>query len=185
MKYMEQNTAIINQNEIISRIYTIRGQKVMLDRDLAELYMVETRQLTRQVRRNIDRFPLDFAFILTKEEDENLKSQIGTSSWGGVRRLPFAFTEYGIIMLSSVLNSKKAVQVNIQIMRTFIRLKKVLNSNELIYQRLEKIERKIVEHDLSIDRVFEAIELMLDQPKKRVKDIGFINPEKKPQFLAK
>jgi hypothetical protein len=115
-------------------------------------------------------------FQLTKEETENWKSQIVTSNSlkMGLRKLPFAFNQEGVAMLSSVLNSKKAIQVNIQIMRTFIRLKKHLHSNELVQKRLEKIEKKLVMQDLSFERVFEAIELMLDQPKKRLKNIGFL-----------
>lgn len=175
---MIDETIIIPHENIVRKIYMIRNYRVMLDRDLAELYGIETKQLTRQVRRNINRFPSDFAFMLTKEEQNNLKCQFGTSSWGGIRKLPFAFTEHGILMLSSVLNSPKAIEVNIQIMRTFIRLKKYLNSNELIQQRLEKIEKKLIQHDLSFDRVFEAIDLMLSQPKKKIKDIGFIKSGK-------
>jgi len=175
---MADETMIIPHENIARRIYIIRNLQVMLDKDLAELYGVETKRLNEQVKRNINRFPSDFMFQLNQEEFNNLKSQFATSSWGGVRKLPFAFTEHGILMLSSILNSPKAIQVNIQIMRTFIRLKKYLNSNELIQQRLEKIEKKLIQHDLSFDRVFEAIDLMLTQPRKKIKDIGFIKPEK-------
>jgi len=115
---------VIAQDEIISRIYTIRGQKVMLDRNLAELYEVDTRVLNQAVKRNLERFPREFMFQLNEEEFKDLKSQIVTSSWGGIRKLPFVFTEHGILMLSSVLNSKKAIQVNIQIKNGFIKEEK-------------------------------------------------------------
>ena len=106
----------VTEEKILNKIYYIRDHKVMLDEDLAELYAVETKQLKRQVRRNIDRFPEDFMFELTKDELENLRSQIGTSSWGGARYMPMAFTEQGVAMLSSVLSSARAIKVNIQIM---------------------------------------------------------------------
>src|SRR5665811_240024 len=115
----ENNIIAIPEEVIMSKIYLIRGQKVMLDSDLAELYGVETRRLNEQVKRNIDRFPEDFMFQLMEPEFENLKSQIATSSWGGRRKLPFAFTEHGVLMLSSVLNSNLAIKVNIQIMRIY------------------------------------------------------------------
>ena len=115
------NSEILIPQEIIqNKILLIRGKKVMLGRALAELYEVETKYLTRQVRRNKDRFPEEFLLVLTRQEVTNLKRQFGTSSWGGTRKPPFAFTEHGILMLSSVLNSKRAIQVNLQIMKTFI-----------------------------------------------------------------
>ena len=104
--------SLVAEQKILNRIYAIRGEKVMLDQDLAEMYGVETKQLKRQVKRNMDRFPKDFMFELTKKEFENLRSQIGTSSWGGSRYLPIAFTEHGVLMLSSVLSSSTAIQVN-------------------------------------------------------------------------
>ncbi len=119
----------ISVEVIATKILLIRGKRVMLDRDLAELYEVDTGQLTRQVKRNIDRFPEDFMFQLTKEEFQTLMCQIGISSWGGTRKLSYAFTEQGIAMLSGVLHSKRAVQVNIQIMRAFIQLKRLLLTN--------------------------------------------------------
>ncbi|MFH1440752.1 MAG: ORF6N domain-containing protein [Candidatus Omnitrophota bacterium] len=115
---------LIPAEVIAAKILIIRGKRVILDRDLAKLYEVDTSQLTRQVKRNIDRFPEDFMFQLTKEEVKNLMCQFGISSWGGTRKLPYAFTEQGIAMLSGVLYSKRAIQVNIQIMRAFIQLKK-------------------------------------------------------------
>jgi len=113
----------ISVEVIATKIFLIRGKRVMLDRDLARLYEVDTSQLTRQVRRNIERFPEDFMFQLTKDELQNLMCQFGTSSWGGTRKLPYAFTEQGVAMLSGILHSKRAISVNIQVMRAFIQLK--------------------------------------------------------------
>jgi phage regulator Rha-like protein len=126
---------------IISKIHLIRGMKVMLDADLAELYGVETKQLKRAVRRNIDRFPSDFMFDLTRDEFTNLRSHIGTSSWGGERYVPMSFTEQGVAMLSSVLNSKRAIQVNIQIIRTFTKLRHALLDNENLRKELEELKQ--------------------------------------------
>ncbi|MFD2910151.1 ORF6N domain-containing protein [Flavobacterium ardleyense] len=129
--------------EIIhNKIHVIRDQKVMLDFDLAALYEIETRVLKQAVRRNIERFPEDFMFILTKEEHANLRSQIVTSSYGGTRYAPFAFTEQGVAMLSSVLNSKKAIEVNIAIMRTFVVLRNSILSLEEISKRISEVEKK-------------------------------------------
>jgi len=155
---------------IESKILLIKGQKVMLDRDLAELYGVETGQLTRQVRRNIDRFPVDFMFQLTKKEFANLKCHFGTSSWGGTRKLPYAFTEQGVAMLSSVLNSKMAILVNIQIMRTFTKLRLMLASNEDLRRKIEGMERK---YDANFKIVFDAIRSLMTPPTKEQRKIGF------------
>ena len=114
---------LVAEQKILNRIYAIRGEKVMLDQDLAEMYGAETKQLKRQVKRNKDRFPKDFMFELTKKEYENLGSQIGTSRWGGTRYMPMAFTEQGVAMLSSVLNSKTAIEVNIRIIRVFTKIR--------------------------------------------------------------
>jgi ORF6N domain len=123
------------------RIYLIRGQKVMLSPDLAELYQVETRALVQAVKRNIDRFPEDFMFQLSDEEYTDLKSQIVISSWGGARRAtPYAFTELGVAMLSSVLNSKRAIQMNIIIMRAFVRMRELLATHKDLAQKIEKLE---------------------------------------------
>lgn len=130
---------IIPQEIIQSKIFFIRGKKVILDKDLAELYGVKTEQLTRQVRRNMDRFPEDFLLQLSDEEFKNLIRHFGRSSWGGTRKLPFAFTEHGILMLSSVLNSKRAVQVNIQIMRTFTRLREMLAGHVELRRKIEEM----------------------------------------------
>ena len=157
---------------IEGKILLVRGQKMMLDRDLAELYGVETGQLTRQVRRNIDRFPADFMLQLTKEEFTNLKCHFGISSWGGTRKLPYAFTEQGVAMLSSVLRSKQAILVNIQIMRAFTKLRQMLATNEEFRRKMEDVGRKIEEHDIKFEIVFEAIEKLISPPAKEIK-IGF------------
>jgi hypothetical protein len=135
---------IVPDEILMNKIYYIRGYKVMLDEDLAELYEVETKQLKRQVRRNIDRFPEeDFMFELTKDEFENLRSQNGTSSWGGARYMPMAFTEQGVAMLSSVLNSERAIKVNIQIIRIFTRMREMLLTHKDILLKLEQLESKV------------------------------------------
>jgi hypothetical protein len=159
-------------------MFLIRGQKVMLSMHLAELYEVESRVLVQAVKRNIERFPEDFMFQLNPEEFANLKSQIVTSSWGGVRRAaPYAFTEQGASMLSSVLHSDRAIQVNIEIMRAFVRLRQMLASNAELSRKLVILEKK---YDIQFKAVFDAIrELMtpLEPKKKRV--IGFALWEKK------
>ena len=156
---------------ITTKILLIRGKRVMLDRDLAKLYEVETSQLTRQVRRNIDRFPEDFMFQLTKEELQSLMCQFGTSSWGGTRKLPYAFTEQGVAMLSGVLHSKRAIQVNIQIMRAFIQLKRLLLTNADLRRKIEEIEKK---YDKQFAIVFQAIKQLLEPtPAKEKPPIGF------------
>jgi phage regulator Rha-like protein len=151
------------------RILAIRGQKVMLSTDLAELYEVEPKVLMQSVKRNIERFPSDFMFQLTREEQAILKSQFVTSSWGGARRAaPYAFTEQGVAMLSSVLRSPRAVQVNIAIMRAFVKLREILASHEQLARRLEEMESR---YDAQFRAVFEAIsELMApdDEPQRRI-----------------
>ena len=145
----------------------------MLDKDLAVLYKVETRQLTRQVRRNIDRFPEDFMFQLTQEEFNNLKCHFGTSSWGGTRKLPYAFTENGVAMLSSVLISKTAVGVNIQIMRTFTKIREFLLTHRELAQKLSQLERKYERHDEQIHTIFDQIREFMTFKEKPKKRIGF------------
>jgi len=149
-------TGLIPQETIESKILPIRGKKVMLDKDLAELYGVETRQLTRQVRRNIARFPDDFAFPLTRKELMDLKCQFGTSSWGGTRKLPYAFTDYGILMLSSVLNSERAIQANIAIMRVFVKLKQIMPIHKELLHKMKDLEKKVEQHDEDISTIFDA-----------------------------
>ncbi len=160
---------------IESKIYYIRNQKVMLDSDLAKLYEVDTKRLNESVKRNIDRFPENFMFQLTDEEHEVLRSQIATSKEGkgGRRYNPYAFTEYGIVMLSSVLNSKRAVAVNIQVVDTFVRLRKALAIHEELASKIETLEARYDEHDEQIQLVFQAIKQLIEAPEKPQKQIGF------------
>lgn len=153
-------------------MFVIRGQKVMLSMHLAELYEVETRVLVQAVKRNIGRFPEDFMFQLNPEEFANLKSQIVISSWGGARRAaPYAFTEQGVSMLSSVLRSDRAIQVNIEIMRTFVRLRQMLASNAELSRKLASLEKK---YDIQFKAVFDAIrELMAPIESGKKRPIGF------------
>ena len=161
---------MIPQQVIESKIFLIRGRKVMLDKDLAALYGVETKALNRAFKRNIDRFPEDFAFQLTKDEFENLRFHFGASSWGGQRYLPHAFTENGVAMLSSVLNSKSAIQVNIQIMRTFTKLREMLLTHKELQRKIEEMEKKY-DHQFKI--VFDAIKQLLTPQVKLHRKIGF------------
>ena len=162
---------------IINKIYLIRGQKVMLDRDLAELYQVETRRLNEQVRRNLSRFPHDFMFELTKEELENWMSQIATSNSikMGLRKPPLCFTEQGVAMLSSVLNSERAIQMNIQIIRIFTKMKEMALTHKDMLLKIEKLETETGKNSINIQTIFKALKQLLQEPKieeKRTK-IGF------------
>jgi len=157
--------------KITGKIYLIRGHNVMLDQDLAELYGVETGQLKRAVRRNINRFPGDFMFELSKSEVDNLRCQFGTSKRGGTRYAPFAFTEQGVAMLSSVLNSDRAISVNIQIMRTFSRLRNMLVTHDGLKRKIETMEKK---YDEQFRIVFEAITQLIEEDEKPKKKIGYI-----------
>ena len=170
------------ENKVESLIRVIRGQQVMLDRDLAELYGVETKRLNEQVKRNIERFPEDFMFQLTSNEFDNLKSQFATSSWGGVRKLPYAFTEQGVAMLSGVLKSSTAVEANIRIMRAFVSMRHFMVNNAAIFQRLEtiefnqlvsnKVQAKILAHqevqDHRIDEIFRRLDEGMYKPKQGI-----------------
>jgi hypothetical protein len=168
----KEKSIVLSDETIQDKIFLIRGVKVMFDRDLAKLYAVETEQITRQVRRNIDRFPEDFLLQLTKEEFENLIHHFGGSSWGGTRKPPLAFTEHGILMLSSVLNSKRAIQVNIQIMRTFTKLRKLMTEHWDLRKKIEEMEKK---YDRRFSVVFQTIKRLIESPRKPKKQIGF-NP---------
>ena len=148
---------IIPEETITEKIFLIRGQKVMIDRDLAELYDVETRILNQAVRRNRNRFPDDFMFQLTAKEYKNLRSQFVISSWGGSRYLPMVFTEQGVAMLSSVLNSNRAIMVNIKIIRVFTKLRGILESHRDILLRIEQLQGKDTEHDEKIILIFEIL----------------------------
>ena len=162
--------------EIIEKkIYIIRNQRVMLSSDLAELYCVETRALNQAVKRNIERFPEDFMFQLDDNEFKNLKSQIVTSSWGGMRRAnPYAFTEQGIAMLSSVLKSDRAIKVNIEIMRTFVKIRKMISQHKDLADKLTQLEIKTEKHDKDIKAIIDAIRQLMTPPEKTKRKIGFI-----------
>ena len=174
---MTDKALIASVEQIESQIFLIRGQRVMLDADLAELYEVETRRLNEQVRRNSERFPEDFIFQLTAEEFANLKSQFATSSWGGRRKLPFVFTEHGAIMAASVLNSKRAIEASVQVVRAFVQLRQMLASNVELSRKLVALEKK---YDIKFRAVFEAIhQLMTPSDPKKKRPIGFAPWEKK------
>ncbi|HEX9741616.1 MAG TPA: ORF6N domain-containing protein [Nitrospiraceae bacterium] len=151
-------------------ILLVRGHKVILDKDLAAMYGVSTRDLNKAVTRNLDRFPGDFMFQLTRPEFTSLKFQFGTSSWGGTRKLPRAFTEQGVAMLSSVLRSKRAVQVNIMIMRAFVRLREMIASHKDLARRLAELEKK---YDSQFKVVFDAIRQLMEPAKPKPRRIGF------------
>ena len=174
---MDSKKSVVPVELIENKIYLIRGQKIMLSPHLAELYQVETRVLIQAVKRNKERFPEDFMFQLTEGEFANLKSQIVISSWGGVRRAnPYAFTEQGVAMLSSILRSKRAVRVNIEIMRAFVKLRRILASHTLLARKLYNLEKK---YDKQFAVVFEAIRQLMELPPEEPKrKIGFLAKEK-------
>jgi len=161
---------MIPSERIISRIFLIRGRKVMIDQDLAELYVVETKALNLAVKRNLARFPSDFMFQLSEKEFKNLRSQIETSRWGGRRYVPYAFTEQGVAMLSSILNSDRAIQVNIQVIRTFTKLRELLATNKELRVKIENMEKK---YDAELRQVFDVLKQLLIQESKPKGQIGF------------
>ena len=174
--------SILPDEVVITKIFNLRDQKVMLDFDLAELYGIETKVLKQSVKRNINRFPKDFMFILTSEEYENLRSQIVTSSWGGTRYLPMAFTEHGVLMLSSVLKSARAIDMNIQIVRIFNKMKEMLLTHKDILLKLEKIEYNLLSHDEDISVLYNYLKELLKTEEIKTtqfgrKNIGYKNYE--------
>ena len=180
---MANKRNLTSKDKIERLIFLVRGQKIMLSTHLAELYGVEARVLVQAVKRNIERFPEDFMFQLNDEEFENLKSQFVISSWGGIRRAkPYAFTEQGVAMLSSVLRSKQAVQVNIEIMRSFVKLREMLATHKDLDRKLTELERK---YDDQFKVVFEAIRQLMAPPDKKVKKIGFTVKEKQKAYAKK
>lgn len=160
---------LIPDEVVVSKIYQIRGQKMMIDKDLAELYDVETRVLKQAVRRNQDRFPDDFMFELTKEENEALRSQNATSNNRGQhsKYLPFAFTEHGVLMLSSVLNSKRSIQVNIQIMRIYTKLKEMLVTHKDLLLKMNELESRVSNQDKSIKQIFAYLKKLIEEDEKQ------------------
>lgn len=174
MKQKQIDIITIPSEMIVSQIYVMRGKKVMIDRDLSVLYGIDTRILKQSVKRNIDRFPGDFMFQLNKDEFENWRSQFVTSNRDkmGLRYAPIVFTEQGVAMLSSVLKSKRAVQVNIQIMRTFTKIRELLETNEMLRNKIEKMEKK---YDQKFKVVFDVIKKLISDDKKPKKQIGFVD----------
>jgi len=168
--------ALIPAEVIERKIYLIRGHKVMLDSDLAELYGVTTKRLNEQVRRNLKRFPSDFMFQLSSKEAESSRSQIATSKRGGRRYLPYAFTEQGVAMLSSVLNSDRAIEVNIQIMRAFVKLREMIASHKELAKKLDELESK---YDEQFKVVFDAIRELMTPPEPKRRRIGFLREKEK------
>jgi phage regulator Rha-like protein len=173
---MAQTLPFIPSERLERSILLIRGEKVMLDYDLADLYEVEVKQIKRQVRRNIDRFPKDFMFELSKQEYDSLRRQFGTLKRGEHSKyLPYAFTEQGVAMLSTVLKSKRAVRVNIEIMRAFVRLREILATDKELARKLEAQERK---YDAQFKIVFDAIRQLMTPPEPKKRKIGFLVKER-------
>jgi hypothetical protein len=173
---MAKANSLIPVETIENRIFLLRGQKIMLSQDLAELYNVPVKVLHQAVKRHAARFPLDFMFLLTHQEFVNLKSQFVTSRWGGIRRaLPYAFTEQGVAMLSGVLNSPRAIQVNVAVMRAFVRLREVLVIHKELAVKLTELECKLAAHDGQIRAIFEAIRELMDptHPPSVDNEMGF------------
>lgn len=175
----DKKASMVPLERVVSRIFLVRGQKVMLDADLAKLYSVPTRRLNEQVRRNADRFPEDFAFQMTNQEFAILISQNATSSrdirsHGGRRKRPLVFTEHGAIMAASVLNSPRAVQISVFVVRAFVQLREMLSSNKALARKLNELERKLTTHDQAITELIEAIRQIMTPPEpKKKRPIGF------------
>ncbi len=175
----EKREITLSENLVANKIYLIRDKRVMLDRDLAELYEVETRALNQAVSRNMERFPEAFMFQLNQQEFEILKSQFVTSSWGGTRKLPYVFTEQGVAMLSSVLRSKKAIQVNIQIMMVFTKVREMLVDNLSLKLDIEDIKKKLENQDKNLELVFTYLDELMEKqenPEPR-RQIGYKKTE--------
>ena len=173
---------LIPEQRILKIIMMVRGEKVILDSDLAELYGVETRRLNEQVRRNIEKFPEDFMFQLTKEEFANLKSQIATSSlsWGGRRKLPLVFTEHGALQAANVLNSQQANKMSVFIVRAFVRLREMALTNEKLARKVDQLEKCVSDHDEILIELVQEIRKLIETPKPKSKkqSIGFVISDK-------
>jgi ORF6N domain len=177
---------IIPVERIAKRVLMLRGERVMLGQDLAALYGVTVSALMQAVKRNQNRFPKDFAFQLATEEFTNLKSQFVISSWGGLRRArPYAFTEQGVAMLSSILNSERAVNVNIAIMRAFVKLRQALETNRELARKFAKLERHLGKHDEEIAEILEAIRRLMTPPEKPRREIGFHVRERAARYRTR
>ncbi|MBU2507525.1 MAG: ORF6N domain-containing protein [Bacteroidetes bacterium] len=167
------NEIQIAEEKLLSSIFVVKEQKVMLDSDLAFLYGVETRTLNQAVKRNFDRFPIDFMFQLSEEEWQNLKSHFVTSRWGGRRKLPYVFTEQGIAMLSSVLNSKRAIQINISIMRVFVKMRQFAANYSELLEKIEEIQKQEGEQNQHIANIYRIIEELVKPELENKNPIGF------------
>ena len=174
----DKTTLLLPASSIERKIYLLRGQRLIFDSELAALYGVTTGNLNKAVDRNIERFPEDFMFRLTADEYRNLKFQFGTSSWGGRRKLPRAFTEQGVAMLSSVLKSRRAIAVNILIMRVFTKFREYLSTHKDLAGKIDELERKIAGHDQHIENLFAAIRQLMQPPPIGKRRIGFKREEK-------
>ena len=183
---MPMSKEIIPVERVAQSIRWIRNQKVLLDSDLAALYGVQTKNLNKAVKRNAERFPADFMFQLTPEELRSLRFQFGTSkARGGPRYPPYAFTEQGVAMLSSVLKSDRAIRVNVAIMRTFVRLRQTLESNRELAQKFSELERRVGKHDDEIATILEAIRQLMTPRERPRREIGFHVREKAPVYRAR
>lgn len=167
-----ENEVMILEETVLSKIYLIRGEKVMTDSDLAELYGIPTGRLNEQVKRNIERFPEDFMFQLTKSEFLDLKSQFATSSWGGRRTLPYVFTEHGVLMLSSVLNSDLAIKVNIRIMRVYTKIRNMLSTHKDLLLKFEELEAKLSNHDDQFLLIFEYLKQFEETKQQQLEQVN-------------
>lgn len=181
---MTINNNLLPDEQVFSKIYVIRNQKVLLDEDLATLYGVSTRVLNQAVKRNIDRFPEDFMFQLTENELIILKSQIVTSrlsaagsGWGGRRKLPLAFTEQGVAMLSSVLKSQQAIAINIQIMRVFVKMRRLISEYKELLEKIESLEATQLNQDARIQEIYNLIKELLEPVYRERKPVGFKQPD--------
>jgi hypothetical protein len=176
----QKNHISISDESIINKIYIVRGQKIMIDRDLASLYKVETKRLKEAVRRNIERFPEDFMFEMSTDDFENWRTQFASSNSSdkmGLRYPPYCFTEQGVTMLSCVLNSQQAIAVNIQIIRIFTRMREMLLTNKDILLKLEQLERKVGKHDEDIQLIFQCLKKLLNPTQPPRARIGFLKNE--------
>ena len=176
---------IIPVERLAHFIFVIRGQKVILGTQLATLYGVTVGALTQAMKRNAERFPDDFVFQLTREEFANLKSQTVISSWGGSRSRPYAFTEQGVAMLSSVLRSERAVKVNIAIMRAFVQVREALETNTALARKFAELEKRVGKHDDEIGAIIDAIRQLMAPPSKTKREIGFHVRETAPRYRTR
>ena len=181
---MPKHSPILIPAERIERaILLLRGQKIMLDADLAAIYGVTTKRLNEQFKRNRERFPEDFAFSLTTEEFDNLRSQFATSSWGGRRTPPYAFTEHGALMAAGVLNSSRAIEVSIFVVRTFVAVRELVDTRKELAERIDELERRIdkrlARHDQAIAEILSAIRALMTPPEAKVRSVGFVGTSEK------